>query len=247
MKKSFEILLKIIVVIFVLFETISLIYGLFSNTTETLIWIGGMTSVCFAIYGICWLHVALEEKNHIDWEKYPELRTISRWLCFSSWFFLSYVLEYLIFNSYNLRSFPLNMLMLSAFSFWTYFALIVTKKNSLFLLRAYLTTMIFFIVSNVMVICQKPIEIHIGSSFDKNHLFGFIGLIFCVLIISLCIKGFIMTLKPKINHLFKDYHVSYLHLAIVTLIFIGMIRMRNMTITFNHTENSTSQETISTK
>ena len=241
MKKFTKITIIIIVAIFAIFEIISVIYGLIYNTTETFIWLGGMTASCLTIYGCCWLHILLEKKQRINWMDYPELKIISRWICFSSWLFISLVMEFYIFNSHHLM-YVYDLIIYSAFSFYTYFSLMFARKNALFLLRSYLTITMIMILINTNKICQKPIEIIINNHLIFNNLCNIFGLILVGLIIALCIKGLIITLKPKIRDLFKDYNVSYLQIVIVTLIFIGMIRMRNTIITFSNSENSSSEK-----
>lgn len=85
---------------------------------------------------------------------------------------------------------------------------------------------------------QEPFEINLDMYFDWNYLSeaigDTIGYICSGLIVALFIKGLIMSLQPKVNDLFKDYHISYLNIAIVTIIIIIMIRMVNTTIIFNH-------------
>ena len=242
MKKIFKTIGSIVGFAIAIFFIFSLIYDLIFNTIDTLIRIGELVAFGIVVLGIIWLHLTLEEKNHIDWDNYPELRTICRWICFSSWLFFGFAILY----GYSI-SIIVTMLMLAAFSFWTYFSLILAKKNALFLLRSFLLIISIFLLWGTGNICRKSIEINFCSPFDWNIFFDFVGIVFLGLIIALCIKGLILTFKSNINDLFKDYRISFVQIAIVTVILIGMIRMRNTTITFNHIDYPTSKETLSTK
>ncbi len=226
MKMTLKSIGKIALVLWALVVIVDIIYGLFVNTTDTLLGLCVMVGLGLLIS----LHVALKEKNYVEWKCYPELSNICIWLYISSLFLLV-----IFIISCALFTISFSLLILSAFSFWTYFSLILAKKNARFLLISYLLSLVIYLLLPIMKVGLNPIELHLNSICEWNNLFSILGVILWGLIIALCIQGLIITMNPKVKELFKDYNISYIKIAIVSMILISMIRMYNTTITLNPT------------
>lgn len=256
MKKILEIILLIGLGIYLIIFWLGVIIGLINNPNETLLGLAGMGSIGFLMFGAIYLHQYIINKNKIDWDNNSDLKTMSGWLGVASWMLLGATLRCTFFSPFidestgeNVSAYELATVffILSVFSFWTYFSLLLAKRNMLFLLRSYLLSIASLLtLASITIISKKTIDIELTTfwyDIDWNEI---ISQLFLLLIIALCIKGFILSFTPQIKEQFSC-RPSYLMITAVVIILFSVVGASKMNITSKNIQTSNYPAINSTK
>lgn len=238
MKKYDKYVGIVIAIILVLSGLVSIIWTtkrLIYNTKEELENLVGYVILAGFIALAIGLNLKLKSKNKIEWGKYPELNSICGWLCFTSWFCLAEailggVMSYGVNDEIDWGcKFAISFSIISVLSFWTYLSLILGKRSSLFLLRLYLLSMASLLGLSMIVMKKIP-DIDLGTIFysrdfglPKDMLIAAIIIITICAIITLCIKGLIISFRTHIEELFKDGRISYWQILVIVLLWVSVI------------------------
>ena len=190
----------------------------------------------------------LQDKNKIDWKSNHDLLITSVWIYIASWSFLFITAMEIISPCIQIKStgspnysLALIYFIISIFSFWTYFSLILGKRNALFLLRSYFVLSISCYISCLIKFCTRLIpDIDISTffstlNFNSRFLSETLSLTMLCAIIALCIKGLIISFRPHIVELFKESKIRFFQIFIVTLLAAAIIAVFTTNITYTKT------------
>lgn len=237
MKKIGKIVIIIILVLFGLVGIAVNIKGLIYDTKEWVKCLAGTGGLVGCMVLGMGLDYKLKSIKKIDWEKFRELNSICRWLCFTSWICLAEVILGGV-KGYGVNDdidwsckCVISFSIISVLSFWTYLSLILGKRSSLFLLRLYLISMVS-LLGLTLIECKNLPDIDLGTIFYSRDLSGLpedihfiitIIIITICAIITLCIKGLIISFRTHIEELFKDGRISYWQILVIVLLWASVI------------------------
>lgn len=253
MKKIFEVILLIGFGIYLIIFWLGVIIGLINNPIDILLWFARLLPIGFLMFGGIYLHKYLIQKNKIDWNSNPDLKTMSGWLGVVSWIFLVEIfmplIDVFLYNSMVKPQYNVSIIfvVLSAFSFWTYFSLLLAKRNTLFLLRSYLFSIASLLtLLSISIISKKIIDIELTTFWHHIGWKEIILQLFLLLIIALCIKGFILSFTPQFKERF-NCRPSYLMITAVVIIWFSVVGLSKINITYKNIQTSNYPAINSTK
>lgn len=202
LRKLFYVIGKTFRYLFLLLVILSILFGLIYDTIDCIVM---LTPSVLCVLG-SYLHNHLQKKNYMEWDKNTNLKEISYGIIFFIGFLLFAILidfrEYLKDNTENINFaiFPLLI-----FSVTAYLSFMLAKRNALFWIRAFFITIV-----TLLLIRTFDFALDLGvEPISLDIIYDFLSINFVICVISLGIKGLLITFQPEITALFPKIRYSF--------------------------------------
>lgn len=230
MKQSNTVISSVVGTIIALFFVGSWIYGVFTNTSDTVASAIFMVVCGVFIYIGNKVHAKLISKQYVEWNACPALKSVLNGLSVSSWILFGLlcvsIVEYFeittIYDHSSIRQVAI-FLMLSSFSWWTYLSVAYARKSATLLLRGLLAiTILYWGLPLIQNILNSTYQI---SSIHWESIVYIIGV---STIISVCVKGLSITFGNKWKEQFKNQTAQFILLwVVVAIFFLSLILLKS--------------------